>query len=133
ALRGRRDFMLAQTPTAEAYRSIRTSLLFSDGQRPPRSLLVTSSQPREGKTATTVHLAVTLAQLSRRVIIVDADMRHAQCHRALGIAGWYGLSDVLQGTVRLSQAIKRLAVHGGARVTPPDAAWRGPGLYLLQA
>src|SRR5262245_66354692 len=105
--------MLAHTPTAEAYRSIRTSVLFSDGQRPPRSLLVTSSQPREGKTATTVQLAVSLAQLSRRVIVVDADMRHAQCHRALGVAGWYGLSDVLLGAYRLWQAVTRMPVHGG--------------------
>jgi polysaccharide biosynthesis transport protein len=133
AFRRSREFMLEQTPTAEAYRSIRTSVLFSDHQRPPRSLLVTSSQPREGKTATTVHLAVSLAQLSRRVIVVDADMRHAQCHRALGLAAWYGLSDVLHGTMRLSQAIQRLAVHDGGRVTAAAAEWSGPELHLLQA
>jgi polysaccharide biosynthesis transport protein len=133
ALRPPREFMLEQTPTAEAFRSIRTSVLFSHRQRPPRSLLVTSSQPREGKTATTVHLAVSLAQFSRRVVVVDADMRHAQCHRALGVAAWYGLSDVLQGTMRLSQAVQRLAVHEGGRVTAADAEWSGPELYLLQA
>jgi polysaccharide biosynthesis transport protein len=120
------------TPTAEAYRSIRTSVLSFNRERPPRSLLVTSSQPREGKTATTLNLAVAFAQLSRRVLVIDADMRHSRCHRTLGVKPGLGLSDVLRGAVRLPQAIQRLAVLN-SRVAPPQLGWTGPELHLLQA
>src|SRR5262249_8662644 len=85
--------LLGATPTAEAFRSIRTSVLSFNPQSPPRSLLVTSSQPREGKTATTINLGVSFAQLSRRVVVVDADMRHARCHRTLGVKVGPRLSD----------------------------------------
>ena len=124
--------MLGATPTAEAYRSIRTSVLSFNPQSPPRSLLVTSSQPREGKTATTINLGVSFAQLSRRVVVIDADMRHARCHRTLGVKAGLGLSDVLRGVVRLPQAIQRLAVQN-SRVAPAQAGWSGPELHLLQA
>ncbi len=124
--------LLGATPTAEAFRSIRTSVLSFNPQSPPRSLLVTSSQPREGKTATTINLAVSFAQLSRRVVVVDADMRHARCHRTLGVKAGPGLSDVLRGVVRLPQAIQRLAVQN-TRVAAPQAGWTGPELHLLQA
>jgi succinoglycan biosynthesis transport protein ExoP len=120
------------TPTAEAYRGIRTSVLSFNRERPPRSLLVTSSQPREGKTATTINLAVAFAQLSRRVIVIDADMRHSRCHRTLGVKPGLGLSDVLRGAVHLPQAIQRLAVLN-SRVVPPQVGWTGPELHLLQA
>lgn len=127
-----RGRVLEGTPTAEAYRSIRTSVLFFNPQRPPRSLLVTSSQPREGKTATTINLGLSFAQLSRKVIVIDADMRHSRCHRTLGVKPGHGLSDVLRGTVRLPQAIQRLAVQS-SRVAPPQPGWTGPELHLLQA
>jgi capsular exopolysaccharide synthesis family protein len=121
-----------RAPSVEAYRSIRTSVLFFNPERPPRSLLVTSSQPREGKTATCVNLALSFAQLSRSVILVDADMRHASCHRALNIEAGHGLSDVLRGMVRLPQAIERLVVRDG-KLGPPDAGWTGAELHVLQA
>jgi polysaccharide biosynthesis transport protein len=127
-----RGRVLEGTPTAEAYRSIRTSVLFFNPQRPPRSLLVTSSQPREGKTATTINLGLSFAQLSRKVIVIDADMRHSRCHRTLGVKPGHGLSDVLRGAVRLPQAIQRLAVQS-SRVAPPQPGWTGPELHLLQA
>src|SRR5262249_195079 len=100
----------------------------------------TSSQPREGKTATTINLGISFAQLSRRVVVVDADMRHSRCHRALGVKTGPGLSDVLRGAVRLPQAIQRLAVQnsrvvvaqaGGAVVA--QGGWTGPEMHLLQA
>jgi polysaccharide biosynthesis transport protein len=130
--RGTRSALHGATPTAEAYRSIRTSVLSFNPKSPPRSLLVTSSQPREGKTATTINLGISFAQLSRRVVVVDADMRHSRCHRALGVKASPGLSDVLRGVVRLPQAIQRLAVQN-SRVTVAQAGWTGPELHLLQA
>jgi len=124
--------LFGATPTAEAYRGIRTSVLSFNPQSPPRTLLVTSSQPREGKTATAINLAVSFAQLSRRVLVVDADMRHSRCHSALGVRPGLGLSDVLRGVVRPSQVIRRLAVQT-SRVTSAPSGWTGPELHLLQA
>jgi capsular exopolysaccharide synthesis family protein len=106
-------------------------VLFVDRDR-PRSLLITSSQPRVRKTSTTVHLALSLAQLSRRVVLVDADMRHARCHHALGVAAWYGLSDVLQGSMALHKATQRLAVHRAIGSRGRIRAGRAE-LHLLQA
>ncbi len=116
----------------EAFRSIRTSLLFFNPARPPRTILVTSSQPGEGKTSTTVHLALSLSQLASNVVVVDADMRKPRCHRALGVEPTTGLSEVLRGLVRLPDAIQQYTVMNG-RVVPHDGISRGPCLHALQA
>jgi succinoglycan biosynthesis transport protein ExoP len=119
--------------SAEAYRSIRTSVLFFNPQAPPRSLLVTSSQPQEGKTATTVNLALSLAQVHRSIVVVDADMRQARCHRALGLPPAAGLSEVLRGLARLPHVVQRLTVQGGRVVRADAGDVGGPELHLLQA
>jgi capsular exopolysaccharide synthesis family protein len=137
ALPGRRN-LPATTPSAdravrtEAFRSIRTSLLFFNPERPPRTVLVTSSQPGEGKTSTTVHLALSLSQLASNVIVVDADMRKPRCHRALGVEPTAGLSEVLRGLVRLPDAIQEYTVVNG-RVAAGDGMGRGPRVHVLQA
>lgn len=118
--------------SAEAYRSIRTSILFFNPEQAPRSLLVTSSQPREGKTSTTVNLALSMAQLHRSVVVVDADMRQARCHKALGVPAAAGLSEVLRGLARLPQVVQRLAIVDG-RVVRSDEGDGGPEVHLLQA
>jgi capsular exopolysaccharide synthesis family protein len=133
----RRPGALAPIPAdravrTEAFRSIRTSLLFFNPARPPRTILVTSSQPGEGKTSTTVHLALSLSQLASNVVIVDADMRKPRCHRALGVEPTTGLSEVLRGLVRLPDAIQQYTVMNG-RVVPYDGISRGPCLHALQA
>ena len=80
---------------AEVFRTLRTSLLFFDPKHPPRSMLVTSSQAGEGKTATVVNLALSLAQLGARVLLVDADLRKPRCHHALGLPEGPGLAEHL--------------------------------------
>lgn len=121
-----------RSPSAEAYRSVRTSILFWNPAEPPRSLLVTSSQPREGKTATTVNLAMSFAQLGRRVVVVDADMRQARCHRALGVPTGPGLADVLLDGMPPALVTRRLAVHDGrVAIAPPE--WTGCELHLMPA
>ncbi len=64
-----------RSPLAEAYRHLRTSVLLSTAGRAPKSLLVTSSLPGEGKTTTAVNTAISLAQTGASVVIIDADMR----------------------------------------------------------
>jgi len=68
----------------EAFRSLRTSVLLSASDCPPHSLLVTSTQPGEGKTTIASNLAIALAQVGKRVLLVDADLRSPSLHRLFG-------------------------------------------------
>ena len=95
----------ARSQVAEAFREVRTALLVSSPGRAPKSLLVTSSQPREGKTSTALNLAVTLSQLNRRVLLVDADLRRPRLHKALGLGNGSGLSNVLSGGEELAGVV----------------------------
>jgi capsular exopolysaccharide synthesis family protein len=84
-------------PVSEAYRALRTSVLLSTGDRPPQVLLVTSSQPDEGKTVTALNLACTMAQKGSRVLLIDSDMRRPGIARALKLPRTEGLSGILGG------------------------------------
>jgi capsular exopolysaccharide synthesis family protein len=85
-------------PIAEAYRSLRASLRFAVGDLASlRTIAVTSSAPSEGKSTTNVDLAWCLAAPSRRVLLVDADLRRPSVHRYLGVAAGPGLSECLVG------------------------------------
>lgn len=82
---------------SEAFRSLRTSVLLSTAERPPRSLLVSSSQPGEGKTTVSTNLAISLAQLGQRVLLIDGDMRRPCVHRAFEVKESAGLVGYLTG------------------------------------
>lgn len=82
---------------ADAYRSLRTTLLLSNAGTTPRILLLTSALPREGKTTTSINLAVVFAQKDARVLLVDGDLRKADLTRSFGLARAGGLSAALVG------------------------------------
>ena len=84
-----------RSPLAEAYRHLRTSVLLSTAGRAPKSLLVTSSLPGEGKTTTAVNTAISLAQTSASVVIIDADMRRPRLQSIFDMHGQLGLSSIL--------------------------------------
>ncbi len=94
---------LPKSQMSEAFRALRTSLLLSQAERPPQVILVTSALPREGKTTAAANLAVTLAQLGDRTLLIDADLRKPGVSRALSLAeGKYaGLSSYLAGVSSL--------------------------------
>jgi len=81
----------------EAFRSLRTSVLLSTAERPPRSLLVSSSRPGEGKTTIATNLALSLAQLGQRVLLIDADMRRPCLHKVFARPASSGLASYLTG------------------------------------
>ena len=84
-----------RSPLAEAYRHLRTSVLLSIAGRSPKSLLVTSSLPGEGKTTTAVNTAISLAQTGASVVIIDADMRRPRLQHIFNVDMADGLSTVL--------------------------------------
>lgn len=96
-------------PLAEAYRHLRTSILLSTAGRPPKSLLITSSMPSEGKTTTAVNTAISLAQTGAKVLIIDADMRRPRLQSIFNLKNDRGLSSLLSREV--SEADVASAIH----------------------
>src|SRR6266404_5122461 len=87
----------ARSPIAESYRHLRTSLLLSSAGQPPKTILVTSSQPSEGKTTTAVNTAVMLAQTGAEVVILDCDLRRPRLHSHFALPNLRGVTNFLSG------------------------------------
>ncbi|MFQ6037878.1 MAG: GumC family protein [Candidatus Aminicenantales bacterium] len=98
-------------PIADEYRTVRTSILLSHAESPPKVLAVTSSLPVEGKSSTLVNLAVAFAQLEKKVLLVDSDIRKPRLHRIFKVGNIGGLSGYLAGKVDLEKAIVKTMVN----------------------
>ena len=97
---------------AEAYRVLRTNLIFSAADSGGRALLVTSANPGEGKTTTVANLAASLALNGAKVLAVDADLRRPALHTHFGVPKTPGLSDLIVGKCQASQAIQTTRLKG---------------------
>ncbi len=116
----------SRSSVAEAYRVLRTSVLLSSADHPPKTVLVTSGQPGEGKTTTTVNTAISLSQLGSSVLIIDCDLRKPSVHKVLGIEPGRGISSYLSGHCEIDSLIRKLPLPNLSAITcgliPPNPA-----------
>jgi len=112
------------SPMAEALRKLRTNLQFLAVDNPPRVIVVTSSMPREGKSTTTINLALALAEAEHNVVVVDGDLRRPHLDKYLGVVGSVGFSTVLAGGASLDEVIQKSRFPGLSVLTsgaiPPN-------------
>jgi capsular exopolysaccharide synthesis family protein len=94
-----------RAPVAEAYRHLRTSLLLSSAGQPPKTILVTSSQPSEGKTTTVVNVAMMLAQTGADVLVLDCDLRRPRVHTHFSLPNSRGVTNYLSGDAQVSDVV----------------------------
>ena len=97
---------------AEAFRGIRTNLMFASAAAGPKSILVTSTGPGEGKSVASANIAMALAHSNLRVLLIDADMRRPKIHEFFGIKREPGLSNVLVGNAKASDAVRKTRTSG---------------------
>lgn len=122
---------------AEAYRSVRTALQFSTANGAPKRLVITSTTRNEGKSTTSLALAINFAQMGQRVLLIDADMRNPTIHKMLGIGNDFGLSNLLSSESRVDRLltptiVPNLSVLPAGPLPPnPVDLLTGPKLLLL--
>jgi exopolysaccharide transport family protein len=92
---------------SEAYRNIRTSILLSFSERPPKRIAISSPNPAEGKTTTVINTAIALSQTGVQVLLIDADMRKPRIHKIFREENGAGLSNFLSGNAALDSVIKK--------------------------
>ena len=114
----------------ESYRMLRTAILLSRAEEPPKTILFTSGVDKEGKTLTVLNTAIMFAHLSARVLVIDADLRRSGCRRVLGTKQSFGLTELLAGQREIDEVIvpvenKLFSLLGSGSVPPNPAELLG--------
>src|ERR1039458_777512 len=115
---------------AEAYRALRTSVLLSRTGQLAKVLMVTSALPQEGKTTTSVNLAIVLAQHDARVLLIEADMRRSGISQVFDFKSDVGLSTTLGGTTEAKEAIRPVPGVPNLSVLPAGPIPLNPSVML---
>jgi tyrosine-protein kinase Etk/Wzc len=109
---------------AEAYRTLRTNLIFSQAVQTLKTIVVTSASPGEGKTTTAANLAVTFAQQGMQVLLVDCDLRRARLHKLFGVPREPGLTELMLDREAAAEVVHKTPVDGLSLLTsgtlPPN-------------
>jgi succinoglycan biosynthesis transport protein ExoP len=106
---GNRDLFVHRNPgsrVAECCRSLRTNIMFSAADRPLKTIVVSSANPREGKTTSVMYLGTTMAQSGQRVLLIDTDMRRPRLHASTGVSRQTGLTNLIVGDREIDDVIK---------------------------
>jgi len=116
---GNRDLYVHRNPNsriAECCRALRTNIMFSSADRPLKTIVVSSANPREGKTTTVIYLGTTMAQSGQKVLLIDTDMRRPRLHASTGVSRQVGLTNLILGDHDYDDVIKTTEI---------------PNLYML--
>ncbi len=116
-----------RSPISEAYRVLRTNLRYSGIENPGGAMLVTSAGPGEGKSTTAANLAVSMAQVGKRIVLLDADLRRPSVHKIFGLDNARGLSDLFSNeNVALEDVLQPTTIPSLRVITsgaiPPNPA-----------
>jgi capsular exopolysaccharide synthesis family protein len=117
------SFETSNTSISEAFRKLRTNLQFLNVDHPPRTIVITSSAPSEGKSTTAINIALALAEANYDVVLVDGDMRRPSVAKYLNLVGSVGFSTVLSGNATLEDVLQttkypRMSVLTAGTVPP---------------
>jgi capsular exopolysaccharide synthesis family protein len=111
---------------AESCRTVRTNLMFMSAESPSKTMVVTSANPKDGKTTVATNIAIALAQSGQRVLLVDADLRRPRIHKAFGLDNHAGLTNTLVGDRTLAQVSRDVGIEKLSVITsgplPPNPA-----------
>jgi polysaccharide biosynthesis transport protein len=120
-------------PTIEAYRSLRSALLYGDAMKEqPKSLMITSARPNDGKSMVSANFAITLAQMGARVLLIDADLRRGVLHKHFSVAAKPGLAEVLVGECDWASAVVATSIPN-LHLLPCGRSPRHPGNLFATA
>jgi succinoglycan biosynthesis transport protein ExoP len=101
------NHLFPKLPISEDYRTVRTSILFSQAEVGPKTITLTSASPQEGKSVTIANMAVSFSQLGEKVLAIDADLRKPRLHKIFKIKDGTGLSGYLTGRMPLADVIQK--------------------------
>ena len=119
-----------RSPRAEAFRHLLASLLFTAPGRTPRTILVTSGSPLEGKTTIAVNTALTFAQTGAKVLLIDCDLRRPRVHRTLGLGNEAGLTTYLSGREEIDSLIRTHELYPNLQVITAGPMPANPADFL---